>query len=71
MKPIIITLMYLTFGGDIQLQSFEINESCSGWWHQNVVVKEKQKKTLMTNHYYYVYNKKKVIGYICSDEPPQ
>lgn len=70
MKPIIITLMYLTFGGDIKLDSFEINESCDGWWHTNVVQKEKRKKTFMTNHYYYVYNDKKVVGYMCSDKEP-
>ena len=71
MKPIMITLMYLTFGGDIKMDTFEINESCSGWWHHNVVVKEKQKKTFMSNHYYYVYDKKKVIGYICGGEEPK
>lgn len=70
MKPIMITLMYLTFGGDIKLESFEINESCSGWWHHNVVQKEKRKKTFMTNHYYYVYNDKKVVGYMCNDKEP-
>ena len=70
MKPIMITLMYLTFGGDIKLKSFEINESCSGWWHHNVVQKEKRKKTFMTNHYYYVYDNKKVVGYICNDKEP-
>ena len=62
--------MYLTFGGDIKLESFEINESCSGWWHHNVVQKEKRKKTFMTNHYYYVYDNKKVVGYICNDKEP-
>ena len=66
-----ITLMYLTFGGDIKMDTFEINESCSGWWPHNVVVKEKQKKTFMTNHYYYVYDKKRVIGYICGGEEPK
>jgi len=70
MKPIMITLMYLTFGGDIKLDTFEINESCSGWWHHNVVQKEKRKKTFMTNHYYYVYDNKKVVGYICNDKEP-
>ena len=65
-----ITLMYLTFGGDIKLDTFEINESCSGWWHHNVVQKEKRKKTFMTNHYYYVYDNKKVVGYICNDKEP-
>jgi hypothetical protein len=62
--------MYLTFGGDIKLDTFEINESCSGWWHHNVVQKEKRKKTFMTNHYYYVYDNKKVVGYICNDKEP-
>ena len=70
MKPIMITLMYLTFGGDIKLDTFEINESCSGWWHHNVVQKEKRKKTFMTNHYYYVYDNKKVVGYMCNDKEP-
>ena len=29
MKPIIITLLYLTFGGEIKQDTFEINVSCS------------------------------------------
>ena len=71
MKPIIITLMYLTFGGDIKLDTFEIVTSCSSWFNTNVAVHEKKKKTLLSNHYYYKYQDKKVIGYICGDEPPQ
>tara|TARA_R100000900_G_scaffold126619_2_gene101225 strand:- start:292 stop:507 length:216 start_codon:yes stop_codon:yes gene_type:complete len=71
MKPIMITLMYLTFGGDIKLTTFEINDSCSSWWHHNVVAKEKQKKTFMTNHYYYMHDKKRVVGYICGGEEPK
>ena len=71
MKPIMITLMYLTFGGDIKLNTFEIHTSCSSWFHTNVVVHEKKKKTFMSNHYYHTYKGKKVIGYICGDEPPQ
>ena len=66
-----ITLMYLTFGGDIKMDTFESNESCSGWWHHNVVVKEQQKKTSMTTHYYYVYAKKRALGYICGGEEPK
>ena len=66
-----ITLMYLTFGGDIKLNTFEIHTSCSSWFHTNVVVHEKKKKTFMSNHYYHTYKGKKVIGYICGDEPPQ
>ena len=33
-----ITLMYLTFGGEIKLDRFEINESCSSWFNHNVKV---------------------------------
>ena len=65
MKPIMITLMYLTFGGDIKLESFEVQDSCHSWWTTNVVQTEKRKKTFMSNHYYYMYDKKRVIGYIC------
>jgi hypothetical protein len=71
MKPIMITLLYLTFGGDIKMDTFEIQENCSGWFHQNVKVLENKKKTFMSNHVYHEYKGKKVIGYICGDEPPQ
>ena len=65
MKPIMITLMYLTFGGDIKLESFEVQDNCHTWWKNNVVQTEKRKKTFMSNHFYYMYDKKRVIGYIC------
>ena len=71
MKPIMITLLYLTFGGEIKTDTFEINTECSSWFHYNVKVHEKKKKTFMSNHYYHTYKGKKVIGYICGDEPPQ
>ena len=45
MKPIMITLLYLTFGGDIKQERFEIFTSCSSWFNTNVVVHEKKKKT--------------------------
>jgi hypothetical protein len=35
MKPIMITLMYLTFGGDIKLDTFEIFTSCSYYKYQD------------------------------------
>ena len=57
--------MYLTFGGEIKLDTFEIQQSCYTWYNSNVVIHEKKKKTFMSNHYYYMYNKKRVIGYIC------
>ena len=71
MKPIMITLLYLTFGGDIKLDSFEIQDSCSSWFHSNITTVEKKKKTFMSNHYYHTYKGKKVIGYICGGEEPQ
>ena len=57
--------MYLTFGGDIKLDTFEIQSDCYTWYKSNVVAHEKKKKTFMNNHYYYMYDKKRVIGYIC------
>jgi len=66
-----ITLLYLTFGGDINLDTFEINDSCSSWFHSNITTVEKKKKTFMSNHYYHTYKGKKVIGYICGGEEPQ
>ena len=73
MKPVIITLLYLTFGGNIEQSSFEIvsGESCSSWFNTNVAVKENRKKKLFSNHVYHEYEGKKVIGYICADHPPQ
>jgi hypothetical protein len=73
MKPVIITLLYLTFGGNIEQSSFEIvsGESCSSWFNTNVAVKENRKKKMFSNHVYHEYNGKKVIGYICADSPPQ
>ena len=71
MKPIIITLMYLTFGGDIKMETFEIHTTCSSWFHTNVVQIENKKTTLFSNRTYHVYKDKRVIGYICADHPPQ
>ena len=65
------TLLYLTFGGDIKLDTFEINDSCSSWFHSNITTVEKKKKTFMSNHYYHEYKGKKVIGYICGGDEPQ
>ena len=46
MKPIIITLLYLTFGGDIKMETFEINTTCSSWFSTNVAQIENKKTTL-------------------------
>ena len=71
MKPIMITLLYLTFGGDIKMDTFEIHQKCDTWFHHNVKVLENKKKALFSNHVYHEYKGKKVIGYICGDNPPQ
>ena len=71
MKPIIITLMYLTFGGDIKLDAFEIRTGCSDWFHYNVRVVENKKRKLFSSHEYHLYKDKQVIGYICGGEEPQ
>ncbi len=38
--------MYLTFGGDIKLDTFEIQSDCYTWYQSNVVAHEKRKKLL-------------------------
>ena len=53
------------------MDTFEIHDSCSSWFHHNVQVHEKKKKTFMSNHYYHTYKGKKVIGYICGGDEPQ
>ena len=71
MKPIMITLMYLTFGGDIKLDTFEIHTSCSSWFHHNVKVHETKKKVFMKNLYYHEYKGQRVTGYICGGHEPR
>ena len=71
MKPIMITLMYLTFGGDIKLDTFEIHDDCSSWFHHNVRVVEKKKRKLFSSHEYHLYEGKQVIGYICGGDEPR
>jgi hypothetical protein len=66
-----ITLMYLTFGGDIKLDTFEIHTSCSNWFNTNVKIVENKKRKLLSSLEYHVYNDKRVIGYVCGDNPPQ
>ena len=72
-KVTIITLLYLTTMRDIKQESFEIvsKESCESWYHHNVKITERKKRLVFGNHYYHKYQGKDVIGYICSDEPPQ
>ena len=71
MKPIIITLHYLTTFVDVKLDSFEIHESCSSWFHNNVRTHEKKQRKIFSNHFYHTYKGKQVIGYICGGEEPQ
>ena len=72
-KVTIITLLYLTTLGDIKQESFEIvsKASCESWYNTNVKVLERKKRKMFSNLYYHEYKGKQVIGYVCSDEPPQ
>ena len=70
-KVTIITLLYLTTLGDVKQESFEIFQSCDAWFNTNVKVLEQKRRKLFSNHVYHEYKGKQVIGYICSDEPPQ
>ena len=70
-----ISLLYLTFTGDIKSTKFvEIWEpqNCESWYHYEIKSKLK-KKTPLTGRTYYVYNGYgsegktiKVVGYKCS-----
>jgi hypothetical protein len=73
MKPVIITLLYLSTFGNIEMQSFEVasGESCESWYHHNVKITEKKQRKLFSNHYYHEYKDKQVIGYICDGDEPQ
>jgi hypothetical protein len=72
-KIVIITLLFLTWNGEIKQQSFEIpsKESCESWYHHNVKVHERKKRKMFSNHVYHEYKGKQVIGYICNDALPQ
>ena len=73
MKAVIITLLFLTTFGNINMTSFEVvsGDSCESWFTQNVRVHERKQRKMFSNHYYHEYKGKQVIGYICDDEPPQ
>ena len=69
-KITIITLLYLTPFNEIKQERFEIFESCEGWFTRNVRI-YKPKKKIISHRVYHQYKDKRVIGYICSDDPPQ
>ena len=73
MKPVIITLLYLSTMGQIEQTSFEVasGETCESWYHHNVRITERKQRKMFSNLYYHEYKGKQVIGYICGDEPPQ
>ena len=72
-KIVIITLLFLTWDGEIKQQSFEIpsKESCGSWFERNVKVHERKQRKVFSNHYYHSYKDKQVIGYICGGHEPQ
>jgi len=69
MKPIIISLMLLV-EGEIKLDTFEIHQSCSGWFHSNVRVEQNHRKKLFSSIEYHIYKDKKVVGYVCQGDEP-
>tara|TARA_R100000664_G_C2634562_1_gene62500 strand:- start:79 stop:300 length:222 start_codon:yes stop_codon:yes gene_type:complete len=73
MKPVIITLLYLTTFGDIKMTSFEVvsGETCESWYHHNVRITERKQRKMFSNLYYHEHDGKQVVGYICADDPPQ
>ena len=72
-KIVIITLLFLSWNGEIKQQSFEIpsKESCGSWFERNVKVHERKQRKVFSNHYYHTYKDKQVIGYICGGDEPQ
>ena len=71
MKPLLITLMFVTFTGNIELSKpFEIHTSCQDWFNRNVVTHEEKKKNLLSNHFYHTYKGKRVVGFYCSNNIP-
>ena len=74
-KIVMISLLYLTFTGDVKSTKFvEIWEpqNCAGWYYWEIKSKPK-KQTPLTGRTYYVYNGYgsegktiKVVGYKCS-----
>ena len=73
MKPVFITLLFLTSFGEIKLERFEIvsGVSCSTWFERNVRVHERKQRKLFSNLYYHTYEGKQVVGYICDGDEPQ
>tara|TARA_R100000900_G_C3265677_1_gene150547 strand:- start:187 stop:408 length:222 start_codon:yes stop_codon:yes gene_type:complete len=73
MKPVMITLLYLSTLGQIEQTSFEVasGETCESWYHHNVRITERKQRKMFSNLYYHDYKGKQVVGYICGDEPPQ
>jgi len=69
MKPIIISLMLLV-EGDIKLDTFEIHQSCSGWFDSNVKIVQNHRKKLFSSIEYHIYKDKKVVGYVCAGNEP-
>lgn len=68
-KITIITLLYLAPANEIKQESFEIFESCEAWFTRNVRV-IKPTKPMFSHRVYHKFKGKKVIGYMCSDNPP-
>ena len=62
--------------GDIKQESFEIVSKeivskSESWYESKCKSIRKKKRKMFSNLYYHEYKGKQVIGYVCSDEPPQ
>ena len=71
MKPIMITLLYLTSFGEIKLDTFEIFISCHSWYSFNVKIHERKQRKMFSNLYYHEYKGKQVVGYVCGGNEPR
>ena len=69
MKPIIISLMFLV-EGEIKLDTFEIHQSCSGWFDGNGRVEQNHRHDPFSSIEYHIYKDKKVVGYVCQGNEP-
>jgi len=74
-KIVMISLLYLTFSGEVKTTPwFEVvsKSSCATWYHWNVKILPKKKRPLSKRNYY-VYNgygtngeTLDIVGYRCS-----
>ena len=70
MKELVITLLILAKGGELENKKLIIYESCYTWYQKNVKMTER-KTTFFSRRSYHLYEGQRVVGYICSDKEPK